>query len=285
MQSKTALMLDESSEPRRSTRVAIAGTGHALPEEVISNQFLGECSGVSNEWIVSRTGIHERRRARAGESAMTLGAEAALKALAKAGLDPRDVDLIICTTVSPDLPMPSTACLIQARIGADNAACFDISAACSGFLYGMEVAEKMVRSGMYHNALVISVDLMTRWVDYSDVQTSPLFGDGAGAVVLSEGRNGDGILATKIYSNGSLANLVYIGTENFMQTESESAARQKLRMDGRRTFKAAVEAMTLAASHLLDALGICISEIDLLVPHQGNERISKAVAENLGMPL
>lgn len=282
MLSQTASILyDGKTEPVRSTFVAIAGSGHALPEEVISNRVLAELSGLSDEWIVSRTGIHERRRARAGESASKLGAEAALKALANAELDAREVDLIICTTISPDLPMPATACLIQARIEAGNAACFDVAAGCAGFLYGLEVAEKMVRSGAYRNALVVSVDLMTRWLDYSDIQTCSLFGDGAGAVVLSEGVTGNGILGIKIYSNGNLANLVYIGSEAFGQTESTPLSSPRLRMDGRRTFRAAVAAMTKAASDLLADLGICNTDIDLLVPHQGNQRISIALAENL----
>jgi 3-oxoacyl-[acyl-carrier-protein] synthase-3 len=180
--------------------------------------------------------------------------------------------------------MPATACLIQARIGAINSACFDVAAACSGFLYGLEIADKMLRSGTYRNALVISVDLMTRWLNDSDIQTCPLFGDGAGAVVLSQGAEGKGILGTKIYSNGNLANLVYIGSEDLNQTQDRQSGTPILRMDGRRTFRAAVEAMTKAASHLLDALAIAVENVDLLLPHQGNQRISTAVADNLRIP-
>jgi 3-oxoacyl-[acyl-carrier-protein] synthase-3 len=284
MKFQTASMFANKAQFSCAKSVAIAGTGHALPEEVVTNQLLGERSGLADEWIVSRTGIHERRRARSGESASTLGAEAALKALASANLDPDDIDLIVCTTISPDVPMPATACLIQARIGAGRAACFDVAAACSGFLYGLEIAEKMVRSGAYQNALVISVDLMTRWLDYSDAQTCALFGDGAGAVVLSAGAAGKGILGTKIYSNGNLANLVYIAAEDFTQTGSSQFVPPRLRMDGKRTFRAAVEAMSTAALSLLDALGISLEDIDLLLPHQGNQRISLAVAENLHVP-
>lgn len=164
--------------------VRIVGTGCALPDDVITNVQLQKFAGLSNEWILARTGIRERRRADKNESASTLGAKATSNALESANLAARQIDLIICTTISPDTPMPATACLIQELIGAGDAVCFDLSAACSGFLYGLEVAEKMLSPGAYENALLISVDLMTRWIDYADAQTCALFGDGAGAVVL-----------------------------------------------------------------------------------------------------
>jgi 3-oxoacyl-[acyl-carrier-protein] synthase-3 len=260
--------------------VGIAGIGHFLPEEVITNAFFQESSGLSDEWILARTGIRERRRGGANETASTLGSQAARKALESANLKADEIDLIICTTISPDVPMPSTACFIQALIGAVNAVCFDLSAACSGFLYGLEVAEKMVRSGAYRNSLLISVDLMTRWVDYADAQTCPLFGDGAGAVVIKEVETGRGILGIKLYSNGDLANLVFISRKD---PEGEAgrnvnSGKYKLQMDGKRTFKAAVQAMATASQNLLLSLGICTCEIDLIVPHQGNQRISDAVA-------
>lgn len=263
--------------------IGIIGTGHALPDEVIPNSFFQETAGLSDEWILARTGIRERRRAGANETASTLGAQSARNALESANLRAEEIDLIVCTTISPDAPMPSTACFIQALIGAKKAICFDLSAACSGFLYGLEVAEKMLKAGAYKNALLISVDLMTRWLDYADAQTCALFGDGAGAVVLSQVENGDGILGTKLYSDGSLADLVFISQKNSSSNGAErfDLSNNKLQMNGKRTFKAAVQVMASAAQELLFSLEICRSKIDLIVPHQGNQRISDAVANLL----
>lgn len=264
--------------------IAITGTGHALPGGIITNAFLQESAGLSDEWILARTGIRERRRAEPDETASGLGAEAALKAIQSANTAAEDIDLIVCSTISPDMPMPSTACLIQALIGARGAVCFDLSAACSGFLYGLEAAEKMVASGAYRNALVVSVDLMTRWIDYADANTCALFGDGAGAVVLSPSANGAGILGTRLYSDGDLADLVYIGGEDFSSVAPGQLCRAKLRMNGKRTFKYAVSLMAKAAKDLLETLKIPPCEVDLVVPHQGNQRISDAVADCLDIP-
>ncbi len=263
--------------------VGITGTGHALPGEIITNAFFQESVGLSDEWILARTGIRERRRAGTNETASTLGSKAARKALESANLKAEDIDLIICTTISPDMPMPSTACFIQTLIGAKKAVCFDLSAACSGFLYGLEVAEKMVRSGAYRNALLISVDLMTRWLDYTDAQTCTLFGDGAGAIVLEQVENGHGILGTKLYSDGDFADLVFISRKDFGPDapQCDGSGKCKLQMDGKRTFKAAVQTMASVSQNLLFSLGICTSKIDLIVPHQGNQRISDAVAKAL----
>jgi 3-oxoacyl-[acyl-carrier-protein] synthase-3 len=269
----------------QAVSVGVAGIAHALPEEIITNAFFQESAGLSDEWILARTGIRERRRGGANETASTLGAQAARKALDSANLEAEEIDLIICTTISPDVPMPATACFIQALIGARNAVCFDLSAACSGFLFGLEVAEKMVRSGAYRNALLVSVDLMTRWLDYADAQTCPLFGDGAGAVVLKEVEAGRGILGTKLYSNGDLANLVFIARKDGQSAAGQNgnSGTYKLQMDGKRTFKAAVQAMTAASQNLLLSLGLCACQIDLIVPHQGNQRISDAVAGALAI--
>jgi 3-oxoacyl-[acyl-carrier-protein] synthase-3 len=260
--------------------IGIIGTGHALPDEVITNACLQECAGLSDEWILARTGIRERRRAGEDETASTLGARAALNALEMANLAAADVDLIVCTTISPDVPMPATACLIQALIGAKKAVCFDLSAACSGFLYGLEVAEKLVRSGAYKNALLISVDLMTRWIDYTDAQTCALFGDGAGAVVLGGTEVGRGILGTKLYSDGNLADLAIIpagGSKLPTSRETLEGNLHKLKMNGKRTFKYAVQSMTAACENILESLDLCACQIDLVVPHQANQRIIDAV--------
>lgn len=266
--------------------VGIKGIGSELPGEIITNGCLQESAGLSDEWITARTGIRERRRAGTDESASSLGAKAALKALVKANLAAEEVDLIVCTTISPDMPMPSTACLIQAVIGARAAVCFDLSAACSGFLYGLEVAEKMIRSGAYRNALVISVDLMTRWIDYSDAQTCALFGDGAGAVVLESTEVGKGILGTKVYSNGHLSELAFIPAGGSKLPTSQQTLDEnlhKLKMNGKRTFKYAVQSMTAACEELLKSLNLCPCQIDLVIPHQANQRIIDAVSIALEM--
>jgi 3-oxoacyl-[acyl-carrier-protein] synthase-3 len=272
---------------QQAISVGITGTGHALPDQIITNAFFQESAGLSDEWIRARTGIRERRRVGVNETASGLGAQAAGKALESANLKAEEIDLIVCTTISPDMPMPSTACFIQALIGAKNAVCFDLSAACSGFLYGLEVAEKMVGSGAYRNALLISVDLMTRWLDYTDAQTCALFGDGAGAVVLEQVETGRGILGTKIYSDGSFADLVFISPKDSGSdaVEGVDSGKCKLQMDGKRTFKAAVKAMTSASQNLLFSLETCASKIDLIVPHQGNRRISEAVASALNISM
>ena len=219
--------------------VGMTGTGHSLPAKIITNDFFQKSLGLSDEWILARTGIQERRQVGINETASALGGQAAHKALASAKLKAEEIDLVICTTISPDLPMPSTACLIQALIGAKNAVCFDLSAACSGFLYGLEVAEKMIRSGVYQNALLISVDLMSRWLDYTDAQTCTLFGDGAGAVVLEQVATDSGILGTKLYSNGDFADLVFISRKDFKSNPGQEAglSKFKLQMDGKLTFK------------------------------------------------
>lgn len=265
---------------QKNISVGIVGNGHALPNEIITNASLKETAQLSDEWIVARTGIKERRRASPDEAASTFGTQAAREALVNANLQATEIDLIVCTTISPDVPMPATACFIQAAIGASRAVCFDLSAACSGFLYGLEVAEKMLKNGAYKSALVISVDLMTRWIDYSDYQTCALFGDGAGAVVLSEVESGRGILGTKLYSNGCLADLAIIPAGGSRLSTSQATFAEnshKLKMNGKKTYKYAVQAMSSACRDLLKTLEIHLSEIDLIVPHQANQRITDAV--------
>lgn len=266
--------------------VAIAGTGHFLPAEVIDNSFFEKSLGLSDEWIVERTGIRQRRRASSHESASTLGAMAAMKALDNADMLAGEVDLLVCTTVSPDYPLPATACLIQAELGAANAVCFDISAACSGFLYGLEVAEKMLRTGTYQNALVVSVDLMTRWTDYTDPQTCVLFGDGAGAVVVSRRGTGIEILDIVLHSDGSLSQIAVVpggGSKHPATPKSIEQNLHCLKMNGRKTFKSAVTGMATMCTMLLHRLGLTIDDIDLVIPHQANKRIIDALAQAINI--
>lgn len=265
----------------------IIGTGHALPADIISNADLENAAGLTDEWITTRTGIKERRRANKHESASTLGASAATLALQDANLNADEIDLIICTTISPDKPLPSTACLIQNILGANRAACFDLAAACSGFIYGLEIADKMIKSGAYQNALVVSVDLMTRTTDYNDPKTSPLFGDGAGAVVLTAVEKGRGILASRIFSDGGFHNLVHIPAGGSLLPASYETVGERLhfmQMDGNKLFKLAVKTMIESSETVLRMAQIKIEEIDLIIPHQANQRIIDAIVSRLEIP-
>ena len=271
-----------------SLNVGITGTGHALPSTIITNNYLQEINGISDEWITTRTGIRERRRAAKHESASTLGATAANRALENANLNAAEIDLIICTTISPDKPLPSTACLIQDILDANGAACFDLAAACSGFIYGLEIADKMIKSGAYRNALVVSVDLMTRTTDYNDPKTCSLFGDGAGAVVLTAVEKGRGILASRIFSDGSFHNLVHIPAGGSLLPASCETVQGRLhfmQMDGNKLFKLAVKTMVEASQTVLNAAQLNVEEIDLVIPHQANQRIIDAVVSRLGIPV
>src|ERR671920_1846826 len=183
-------------------RAGILGTGHAYPEGILTNADLAKIVDTSDEWITTRTGIKQRRKAAPGEYTSQFAVRAARQAIERAKLDPSDIDLLICATVTPDQILPSTGCLIQAELGAHNAAAFDLAAACSGFLYGVTLANQMIRSGQSRHALVIGAEILTRYVDYTDRQTCVIFGDGAGAALLGPAEGERGILATRIRSDG-----------------------------------------------------------------------------------
>src|SRR5919205_316915 len=187
----------------------ILGTGHAYPEGILTNSDLEKMVETSDEWITSRTGIKQRRKAAPGEYTSLFAVRAARQAIERARIDPADVDLLICATVTPDQILPSTGCLIQAELGANNAAAFDLAAACSGFLYGLTLANTMIRTGQSRTALVIGAEVLTRYVDYTDRSTCVIFGDGAGAAVVSRVEGGRGILASRIQSDGTLAEYLY----------------------------------------------------------------------------
>ncbi|MDD2581410.1 MAG: ketoacyl-ACP synthase III [Desulfuromonadaceae bacterium] len=267
--------------------VRITGTGSALPGKIVTNAELEQLVDTSDEWITSRTGIKERRIAADGEYTSTFAAEAGRRALAMAGVHPEEIDLIILGTVTPDFPFPSTACIVQDLLGATNATAFDLSAACSGFLFGLSIAEKYIRSGSARKILVIGAEVLSRIVDWQDRNTCVLFGDGAGAAVLEASDGGHSLLSTHTFSNGSYWNLLYQpgGGSRNPATASRTIDERLiyLKMEGNDVFKHAVRAMEEAAVKAMDANGLSSSDISLLIPHQANRRIIDATAKRLGV--
>ena len=267
-------------------RAAITGTGSYLPEKVMTNADFAKIVDTSDEWIMTRTGIRERHLARPDEASSDMGAVAAVRALEKAGVAPEAVDMIVLATLSPDHAFPSTACLVQSRIGAKNAFCFDLEAACSGFLFGLEMARRCIEAGGIRTALVIGSEKMSSLVDYTDRQTCVLFGDGAGAAVVQGARDGRGILGTSMGSDGTLADLLIQPAGGSRLPASEETVKQKLhmiRMNGRVVFKHAVITMAQAAKKALECSGCAMADIDRVIPHQANLRIIEAIADRLGI--
>lgn len=273
-----------TSRPHLRT-VSITGVGSCVPERILSNGDLERMVETSDEWITTRTGIRERRIAADGQATSDLATEAARRALADAGVRPEDVDLIIVATVTPDMPFPSTACLVQHRLGATRAAAFDIEAACSGFVYALDIASHFVASHTYNTVLVIGAEKMSSVVDWTDRNTCVLFGDGAGAAVLQNRPSAHGLLTTCLGSDGGKASLLELpagGSACPATAETVAARRHFLRMDGKETFKNAVTAMVTAANQALERCGLAIGDIRCVIPHQANQRILSAVAERLG---
>lgn len=267
-------------------RAAVLGTGHAVPEKILTNSDLEKMVDTTDEWIISRTGISERHIASEGEYTSTFATKAAENALQISGLNPDQIDLIIVATVTPDFPFPSTSCLVQNNLKASRAAAFDISAACSGFLYGLLLAEKMIVTGTIRHALVIGAEVLSRVVDWTDRNTCCLFGDGSGAVVLGPSENGSGILSTHIHSDGSYWELLHqpgIGNRNPASLKSMDERLFFIRMQGNEVFKLAVRAMDDAAREALDANRLSVDDIDIFIPHQANRRIIEAIGRRLGV--
>ena len=263
----------------------IAGTGSYLPEKVLTNDDLSRFVDTSDEWIRSRTGIRERHVAADGQTTGDLGVEAARRALEAGGVDPGDLDLIVVGTTTPDLVFPSTACLIQARLGALGCTAFDVNAACSGFIYALSVADKFIRSGDARTALVIGSETLTRMVDWSERTTCVLFGDGAGAVVLKADRE-TGILGTHLHADGSKKELLWnpVGVSvGFKPGEPNAGVR--INMSGNDVFKYAVKALDGVVDETLAAHGLAKHDLDWLIPHQANLRIIEATAKRLDMPM
>ncbi len=264
---------------------SITGVGSYVPARIVTNADLEEIVETTDEWIVSRTGIKARRIASADEYTSDLASNAALRAMKMAGVKPEEIDLIIVATVTPDMFFPSTACLVQQKIGAYRAAAFDIEAACSGFIYSLEIGQQFIMSRTYNTVLVIGAEKLSSIVDWTDRNTCVLFGDGAGAAILQNRPNSHGLLTACMGADGQKADLLSMpggGSRCPASTESVAAGLHYLRMDGKETFKNAVQAMQLAANESLRRCEIDISQIKCVIPHQANRRIIDAVAERIG---
>jgi 3-oxoacyl-[acyl-carrier-protein] synthase-3 len=267
-----------------NVRAGILGTGHSYPSGILTNADLEKIVDTTDEWITTRTGIKQRRKAAPGEYTSQFATRASQQAIERAGIDPNDIDLILCATVTPDQILPSTACLIQAQLGANKAAAMDIVAACSGFLYGVTIAEPMIRGGQIKYALVIGAELLTRYVDYTDRGTCVLFGDGAGAAILGPVEGERGILAAKIRSDGRYEEQLYApggGTKGGFSAETIARGDHFFKMKGNEVFKIAVRSMSDISKQVLCESGLTTEDVDLFIPHQANQRITEAVANML----
>ena len=279
-------MSDASLSPRS---VCIAGTGSYVPEQVLTNADLEERVATTDEWIVTRTGIRERRIADDDEFTSHLATNAAKKALEQAELDPKDLQLIIVATITPDTLTPSTACYVQQNLGAFGSVAFDISAACSGFLFAMKIAKRLISDGAFENALIIGAEKLSSFVNWDDRSTCVLFGDGAGAAVLKLRENDDDgeILATEMGTDGRQTRLLNIpggGSACPITIENADQHLNTLAMLGKEVFKHAVLRMKQSAELVIERSDLEASDIDLVVPHQANLRIIDAIAERLDVP-
>ena len=266
------------SEPRRAV---LAGTGSYLPEQIVTNAQMAERVDTSDEWITERTGIRQRHFAAPHETAAYMGAQAARRALEQAGMTPADVGAIIVATSTPDQAFPATAVHIQAALGAKNAFGFDLAAACSGFIYGLSVADAMIRAGQVNTVLVIGTEVYSRIIDFSDRGTCVLFGDGAGAALLraDDSGSGAGLLSTHLHADGTLADILYVDGATGQRDKSDY-----LVMNGREVFRHAVTLLAAAVNEALVANHLTPNDIDWLVPHQANRRIIDGVGRKLGLP-
>lgn len=268
-------------------KTMIVGTGVGLPDKVLTNLDLEKIVDTTDEWIKTRTGIEERRIAVAGELTSDLCAKAALNALHDAHISPEEVDVIILATISGDMAFPSTACFVQQKIGASNAAAYDIQAACAGFLYALDLADSYITMGKARTVLAIGGEILTRLTDYNDRATCVLFGDGAGAAVLRPSDGERGIYGTLIKSDGRLHNLLYcpgLGTANPPTHENIDLGFHYIKMEGREVFKHAVTCMGNAAEEILQRARWTNQDVDWLIPHQANQRIIDATAKRIQLP-
>ena len=271
-------------------KIAIKGTGSYFPERVVPNSYFEKIVDTSHEWIVARTGIQTRRMIEPGQALSDLAIYASGKALEMAGLPPEKLDIIIVGTSSPDMLTPSSACIVQDRLGAKNAVAFDINAACPGFIYGLAVAQKFMQDGSYHHALVIGGEIISNRIDFRDRATCVLFGDGAGAVVLGHSKStGDGeIMNVQIQSDGNLWNLIHVPGGGSRIPPSQQMLNEGLhyvKMQGNEVFKYAVRIMVDSALRAMRSKGITSDQIDWFIPHQANIRIMEMVANRLGISM
>ena len=273
------------SEENQLQGCAITGIGSYVPERVLTNADLEKIVNTSDEWIITRTGIKERRMADEGEHTSTMAVKAAHRALEQAGLAAADLDLIVVATITPDMPFPATACLVQRELGANKAAAFDLEAACSGFIYAIEIGRAFIASGVYENILIIGAEKLSSIIDWEDRNTCVLFGDGAGAAVLQRREGARGVLATRLGSDGTKADILAMpggGSRRPATVDSVNERIHFLKMEGKEVFKAAVNAMTGAAKDVLERSGVGIEDIKCIIPHQANQRIISAIGERLG---
>jgi 3-oxoacyl-[acyl-carrier-protein] synthase-3 len=264
---------------------SISGVGAYVPAKILTNADLEKIVETTDEWITTRTGIKERHIAAENEFTSDLGAEAARRAMAMAGVTADQIDLIIVATITPDMPFPSTACLIQHKLGAKRAAAFDLEAACSGFIYALEIGQQFIMSRTYETVLVIGAEKLSSITDWTDRNTCVLFGDGAGAAILQNREGTHGLLTAVMGADGAKADLLFMpggGSRCPATVDSLNARQHYLRMEGKETFKNAVQAMQTAAEEALRRCELTVSQIKLIIPHQANRRIIDAVGDRLG---
>jgi 3-oxoacyl-[acyl-carrier-protein] synthase-3 len=285
-------MRSSPPHPRRSNKsgrtVSIIGTGSYLPERILTNRELEKIVETSDEWIRTRTGIGERRIAAPDEATSDMATNAALAAMSQAGVSAEQIDLIIVATVTPDMFFPATACWVQKKLGAIRAACFDISAACSGFIYAMEIAQQFISNHVYNTVLIIGADKLSSIVDWSDRNTCVLFGDGAGAAILRNRGASHGVIATHMGSDGEFTDILFMPGGGSRCPITSANVDQKLntiKMLGKETYKQAVTAMSDAADRALESAGLKYEDIACVIPHQANMRIIEAIAHRMGLPV
>ncbi len=269
-------------------RARIIGTGSYVPETILSNHDLEKMVDTSDDWIIERTGIKERRISTEKQAASDLAFGASRAALKSAGLKAKDIELIIVASVSGDMPLPATACILQDKLEAKKAAAFDVNAACSGFIFGLSVANAYILSGTYRRILVVGAEVLTKFTDWEERTTCVLFGDGAGAVVLEATEEDRGIVSTKIHSDGSLWELLHTpggGSRNPASKETVKKRLHFIKMKGNETFKVAVRTLESLVVESLKENKLKASDIALLIPHQANLRIIQATARRLGLPM
>ena len=270
-------------------RAALTGMGMAVPSRVMTNADFEKFLDTSDEWITQRTGIKERHMASEGETTASLAADAARSALEQAGVKPVDLDLIICATVSPEMPFPSTACFVQNALKATNVPAFDISAACSGFIYGLAIADQFIRTGMYKRILVVGVDVLSRFADFEDRRSCILFGDAAGAAVFEPTNDSTkGILYNVLHADGSGWDYIHVpagGTREPTSQETIDQRKHYVKMRGRDVYRFAVEKMQWLLGDCMEKCHLTTEDVDLVVPHQVNARIIRSATEKFSFPM
>ncbi|HEY0789820.1 MAG TPA: beta-ketoacyl-ACP synthase III [Chthoniobacterales bacterium] len=275
-----------SSKPRRT--VSVIGTGSYAPERVLTNQELERLVDTSDEWIRARTGIRERRIAGVHESTSDMAAEAALAAMQQAQVTASEIDLLIVATVTPDTAFPATACWVQKKLGAVNAACFDVSAACAGFLYALEIAQQFISTHVYNTVLIIGADKLSAITDWTDRNTCVLFGDGAGAAVLRNRPDSHGVISTYMGSDGTFADILIMpggGSRCPITADNVNDRLNTIKMTGKEVYKQAVNSMFTAANRALEDAGLRYEDIACVIPHQANIRIIEAIAARMRLPM